>query len=95
MAKFPFGFERHLHWLISDDAAIFESDNPLRIPGDIGLVSHQDNRDASLPVQPLEDSHDIEACTGIERAGWFVGEDDLWIVDQTPRDCHSLLLSTG
>ena len=36
----------------------------------------------ALPVEPLEQFHDLLAAVGVERPGWFVGEEEDGLVDQ-------------
>ena len=58
-------------------------------------MRHHDHRDAPLPVQLLEDRHDLDAGARIQGSRRFVGQDQLRIVDQAARDGDALLLSAG
>ena len=52
----------------------------------------QEDRDAALRVQPLEDAHHFDAGARVEVAGRLVGQDDRRLVDQRARDRDALLL---
>ncbi len=69
--------------------------DPPAVFSDVRLVGHQDDRDALLHVQSLEDAHDLGAGLGIQVAGRLVGQDDARLVDQRPRDGDALLLPAG
>ena len=43
----------------------------------------------------LEQGHDFFAGGGVEVSGWLVGEQDVRVVCEGPRDRHSLLLAAG
>ena len=53
-----------------------------------------DNDRNAFAVQLFEQSHDFFRRLRVERAGRLVGEQNLRIVDQRPRDCDALLLAT-
>src|SRR6266849_3384920 len=61
------------------------------VAGDVGLVGHHHHRDP-LPVEILEERHDLHAGMRVERAGGLVGQDQDRIVDEGARDGHPLLL---
>ncbi len=61
---------------------------------DIRLVCHHDDRSPFL-VQGLQHPHDFLLRRGVQVPRRFVGQDDLGIVDQRPRDGNALLLTTG
>ena len=52
-----------------------------------------DDGDATL-VQFLENPHDFNAGPAVEISGRFVGEQNLWIIDQRARNRDALLLTT-
>ncbi len=52
-------------------------------------------RDAALRVQPLKDTHHLDAGSRIEVAGRLVREQQLRVVHERARDCDALLLSAG
>ena len=62
--------------LVDLDLAVPEPNEPRAVLGDIHLVRDEDDRDAALAVEFLEDVHDLDARARIEVAGWFVGQND-------------------
>ena len=59
--------------------------------GDAVVVSDQDNRFA-LGIEAIDQIENLKASLGIQISSGFIGEDHDRIVDQAPRDGHSLLL---
>src|SRR5215813_7458421 len=51
--------------LVAQDAPVAKGDLPFRVSGDVGLVRHQQDRDAML-VQRLEHRHDLKARAAIQ-----------------------------
>ncbi len=47
------------------------------------------------PVEVLEDAHELVGELLVEVGGRLVGDDDLGLIDQRPRDGHPLLLAAG
>ena len=70
-----------------------EHHHPAGVAGDVSLVGHHHHRDA-LPVEVLEERHDLHAGMRVERAGGLVGQDQDRIIDEGARDGHALLLPT-
>ena len=62
--------------------------------GDVGLVGHQHDG-LPLPVQRLEQAHDLLAGGAVEVAGRLVGQENAGRVDQRARDGDALPLSAG
>src|SRR5574339_882726 len=83
-----------LNLVIELDPAVAESDQPGAVLGDVRLVRDEDDGDAALDVETLEDSHYLDAGARIEVAGRLVREDDRRLVDERPGDGHALLLSS-
>src|SRR4051812_8752554 len=48
-------------WLVGDDLAVLEADDPRAVLGDLRLVRDQHDCNASFVLQPLEDVHHLEA----------------------------------
>ena len=86
---------RRANRLVAYDPAVLERDDALSVERNIGLMRHHHDADAFFAIQPLEDRHDLDAGARIERARGFVGQNDLRIVDQAPRNRHALLLAAG
>ena len=49
----------------------------------------------ALSVEFLEKLHDLLRLAGVEVAGRFVGQDELWLGDDRARDRDELLLAAG
>src|SRR6185437_10222321 len=77
---------------ILDHPAILEHDRPAAKGGDVGLVRHEDYRPA-LCVELLDEGHDTIRTAGIQVARGLICQDHHGLVDQRPRDGHTLLLS--
>ena len=73
--------------------SVAKHDHAMGVARDIFLVGHQQDRQAPLLVEALEDLHNLNAGSLIEISGRLVGEQNRWIVDQGPRDRHALLLT--
>src|SRR5712692_6379668 len=69
-------------------------DNAIAIGRVSFRVGHLDNG-GSLPVEPLEELHDLLALTGMQVAGRLVGQDELWVHHHGASYTYELLLSTG
>src|SRR5258705_3815658 len=95
LVQFHLGVAAVQNCVVAHNVTVFERDNPLTILRDIGLMSHQDDADTLLMVQPLKDRHDLDAGTGIERPRRLVRKDYPRIVDQTAGNRNALLLSAG
>ncbi|MNM98119.1 hypothetical protein D3C81_1106400 [compost metagenome] len=79
---------------IADDQAIADFNDPLRPRRHFAVVGDQDDHMA-LAGQFVEQRHDFGAAVAVERAGRFVGEDDVATVHQRPRNRYALLLAAG
>ena len=79
--------------LIDLNAPVAEADEPGAVLRDVHLVRDEDNRDAALPVELLEDVHDLAARARIEVSGRLVREDDRRLIDERSRDRNTLLLT--
>src|SRR5215213_5677268 len=75
------------------DAAVLEDDDAVGVGRDVRLVRDEDERDASLAVEALEDVHHLDRGARVERARRLVGEDELRVVDERARNRHALLLA--
>ena len=62
--------------------------------GDVAVVGDEDDG-VAFGVQFAEDFHHFFAAVAVERAGGFVGEDDLSAVHQRAGDGDALLLPAG
>ena len=79
---------------VDDQAAVAEGEQARGEGGDVVLVGDDDDGDAAA-VELLQQRHHLDAGRRVERAGRLVGEDQLGIVDQRPRDGDALLLAAG
>ena len=94
VGQFVFGVDLTLDHFVGDYKTVLESDDSLRMLGDVLLVGDDDDC-LPFPVEPLEDGHDLLARSGIQVAGRLITEDDRRIVDESPRDSDTLLLAPG
>ena len=61
---------------------------------DVGLMGHENDRDAFITVQALENAHDLSAGLRIEVSSGLIRQENRRSRDQGPCDRHSLLLSS-
>lgn len=79
---------------IGDDAAVGYFYDPVGMGRDRHVVGDDDDR-MSFGIQLVENAQDIFTALPVERAGGLVGEDDVAVVHQRPRDRDTLLLAAG
>jgi hypothetical protein len=58
-------------------------------------VSHNDDCQSTLAIEPLEYFHHFHGRPGIQGSCGFVSQNERRIIHQRPRDCDALLLATG
>ena len=58
-------------------------------------MRHKYRRDSLFAIQSLENLHDFFTAACVQIAGWLVGKNQRWLVDQRPRDGDTLLLPAG
>ena len=71
---------------------VAETDNTEGMLGDVRFMRDQDDR-VSLPVQVLEEHHDLFAGLGVQVSGRLIGQDDRGAVRQRARQRQPLTLS--
>ena len=81
--------------LVGEDAAVAHRHHAVGVGGDVGLVRHQDDRDAFLAVELRQRLHDLVRGARVKIAGRLVGKEQARRIDQGPRDRHPLLLAAG
>ena len=81
--------------LVRENAAVPHRHRAIGVGGDIGLVRHQNDRDAFLAVELRQRLHDLMRGARVEIPGRFVGEEQARRIDQGPCDRHPLLLPAG
>ncbi len=79
---------------VSDDLAIAETDDPLALFGDIGLMGDQHDG-APFFIQPREDPQDVLGCMRVEVPGRLVSEHQRRVGHNRPCHSHTLLLAAG
>ena len=81
--------------LVSDDSPVLEFDDPLAhlVDHEVVVGGHQDRRARS--IDPVEESHDADACAGVEVARRLVAQEDRRSIDESPSDGDPLLLAAG
>jgi hypothetical protein len=77
------------------DPPVGEEDDPVGVAGRHGVVGDHDDRLAELPDTAAEQIQHLRAGPGVEVPGGLVGEDDLRLPSQCPRDGDPLLLPAG
>src|SRR5258705_2858394 len=75
--------------------SVAERNHARAVFGDVRLVRHEDDGDAALDVEALEDAHHLDARLRVEIAGRLVGEQQRRVVHQRPRDGDRLWLAAG
>src|SRR5579864_4747879 len=78
---------------VRDDLAVLERDDPRSVLGDLRLVRNEDDRDAALLFEPLENVHHFDAGPAVEIARRLVREKNRGIVQERARDGDPLLLT--
>ncbi len=81
------------HRLVAGDLAVGDADDAVGVFGDAQVVRDEDDGDAALRVQPLEQAHDLRAGLRVEVARRLVGQDDGRLGDQRAGDGDALLLA--
>ena len=74
--------------------SVAETDDALGVERHVVFVCDDDDGLAGV-AQLFEDRQDLDAGLGVQITGWFVGQDEVRVVDQAARDGNSLLLTTG
>ena len=82
------------HGLIGFHEAVAKRHDARAVLGNVVLMGDQDDRDAAVHVQALEQAHHLDAGPRIKVTGGFVGQDDRRIVHQRASNGHALLLTT-
>src|SRR5439155_4656907 len=80
---------------ILHDVSVPDVNDSLSMAGNVPLVGDQHNRDCPLPVELLEEGHQLLSRPRVEVAGWLVGKDQGGCGGQGPSDGHPLLLAAG
>ena len=75
--------------------AVAHRDLAVRAGGDLQVVGDDDQRDAAVRVERLQQVHHLGPADAVQVAGRLVGEDHLRVADQRPGDRHPLLLAAG
>src|SRR5947208_7197202 len=78
-----------------DDQAVFHLVDPIAGFGDDGIVRGQEQGFAAFLNNILKQFKGALRVGSIEVAGWFIGQNDTWIVGQRARDGDSLLFASG
>ena len=81
--------------LVGNDLTVFEGDDARAIFGDLRFVRDQDDGDAAILLQPLEDVHHLDTGPAVQVPGRLVGEQNRRIVQERTGDCDALLLAAG
>ena len=77
---------------VARDEAVLDAHDAVGVAlGQLGVVRDHDHQ--AVARELLQDLHDLHGGIGVERAGGFVGEDDLGVVDDGTGDGDALHLS--
>ncbi|CQR23289.1 Uncharacterised protein [Yersinia enterocolitica] len=79
---------------ISDNLAVADFNNTLRLIGDFAVVGDDDNGVTGL-MQAMQDPHQLLPTCAIQSTGRFVGQNNACAIHQGTSDTHPLLLPTG
>jgi len=79
--------------LLHGDASVVEFDAPISHTSHDGVMSDQHNG-TSRAVKVAKEAKNDVLVDGVEVAGGLVGENDLWIVDESACDADTLLLAS-
>src|ERR1700722_2475206 len=77
--------------LVSFDFAVAQTDDAVRIGGDVRLMRHEDDRIALL-VEARKERHNFFSCLGVQITGGLVCKQDRRIVNQGPGNSYALAL---
>src|SRR5579871_6714058 len=77
--------------LVREDLPIANMHDAVCVVRNIRFVGYEDDGVAAR-MKAVEQGHDLDAGLGIEVAGWFVGQNDRWAVDQCACDGDTLPL---
>jgi hypothetical protein len=80
---------------VVDEPAVFHSDPPRDLPGEVHVVGHDQEGHLVLVVDAKQEVVDLVRGAGVEVAGRLVGQQQARAHDQRAGDRHALLLATG
>lgn len=72
----------------------FAGRDPSTVLGSQGVGGHHHDRQAT-GMQIRDQRHHFSSCPGVQGAGWFIGLQELRLVDKRPCDGHTLLRTSG
>ena len=93
--QFAIGLQRMRDPLVVNDSSVAEVNVAVGVSSNVRLVGDDNRGDALAAVEPLENSHYLNAAARIKSSRRFIRENDLRIVHQLACDCDPLLLPTG
>src|SRR5574341_312830 len=76
------------------DLTVSQGNGSLRVGGDDGIMRDHDER-GTLPVNLVQQAHNLLPRMAVEVADRFIRDNQHGIVDQRPRNGHTLLLAAG
>ena len=80
--------------LVGCDTPICNANDAVRVSGDVAVVGYQNDR-VPLPVQLLQNCHDLLAAPAVQRSSRFIGQDRWPAVVERAGDADALLLAAG
>ncbi|MCY1432313.1 hypothetical protein D9M71_483060 [compost metagenome] len=79
---------------VTEHQAVTNLDDPVGPRCNFAVVGNQDHH-VTLTGQFVKQSHDLGTALAVQRAGRFVGKDDVAAVHQRTGNRHPLLLAAG
>ena len=86
---------RHIGAPVAENTAIFHRQDAVGMDNDTRVVADTQHRGAMRMGDPVQDVDDHLAIGGVQRAGRFIGKQQLRFLGQRTGDRHALLLATG
>jgi len=79
---------------VRDYLSIPNHDGPACMTGHLLIMGYEDDGNAVVGIQLSKQFQDLSTRARVEVAGRFVGQENWWLIGQSPRDGHSLLLAS-
>ena len=81
--------------MAGDNQPVFHFVNPIASVGNEAIMRDEEKGPFSFAHDLGKQLKSALRIVGVEVSGWFIGQDDLWIVGQGARNRHSLLFAAG
>src|SRR5687768_7853753 len=74
--------------------AVMHLYDPVGPLGQSQVMRYKNNGNAMATTQAFQKLHNLFAVFGVQAASWLVGNDNLWLSHQCPRNGDTLTLAT-